>query len=155
MVEPSRPISLPPSVVERRVGVVDRDLGDFDRVGPVVAQGQLDLARPQHRALDRDLLDRRPGALAEPGTAEQGEGADRDRDQGQRDRAQRPGRQAAAGAALGAGPGLHQDGLPAAPGQLAVGRRGGGRALSREGSPTRKNPVQPSSANSLTWAWNM
>ena len=84
---------------EGRVGVVDGDLGDPDRVGPVVAQGQLDLARVQRRALDRDFLQRRPGALAEPGAAEQGEGADRDRDQGQRDRAQRPGRQAAGGRA--------------------------------------------------------
>ena len=129
VVEPSRPISSPSRCREGREGVVDRDLGDFDRVGAVVAQGQLDLAGPQHRAFDRDLLDRRPVAIAEPGTAEQGEGADRRGDQGQRQDAQRPGRQAPSGQALGLAPRLHQALLPAAaPGQLAV---HGGRGCAR------------------------
>ncbi len=39
---------------------------------------------------------------------------------------------------------------PGEPGGLAAGERGGFHQ-----STTSKKPIQPNSANSLTWAWNM
>jgi hypothetical protein len=94
--------------VEVDVGVVDRDLGDVDRVGPVVADRQGDLAGPQLGAVDDQLLDRHPVALTQPGAAEKGEGADRRRDQRQRDQAESPGRQLLGGSKpLGCTASLH------------------------------------------------
>ena len=136
---------------EVHVGVGDGDLGDPDRVGAGIADGQLDLAGAQHGALDRQLLDRRAGALPQAGAAEQREAPDRRGDQRQRDQGQGPERQGDL-AALGAARGLHQrltrDWSPMS--QKAAGARR--RAVS---PPTRKKPIQPSSANSVLCAWNM
>ena len=140
---------------EGRESVVDRDLGDFDRVGAVVAQGQLDLTGVQHGAFDCDLLYRRPVAVTEPRAAEQGEGADRGSDQGEWQHAQRPGRQTPLGQPLCPAPRLHQALLPAPPQGSSQYIAAAAALPSRAGSPTRKKPDQPSSANSLTWAWNM
>ena len=84
----------------------------------------------QHGALDGQLLDRRAVAVAEPGTVEQRERADRGGDQRERDQPQQPG------------------GQPAAAGLLA----GGGARLHQ---PTSNRPIQPSCANSDWCAWNM
>ena len=104
-----------------------------DRVRPVVADRDRDLARLEHRALHRELLRRRAGALGESRPVEQREGADRRDDQDQRDEAEQPGRQA--GRAL--------------PLQIAVRRRVLAHPL------TSKKPCQPSSVNSDWCAWNM
>ena len=92
---------------------------------PVVAHVQLDLVRLQHRALDRQLLLRHADPV-EPGRVEQHEQPDRHREHRQRREPHEPGRPAR--------------------------RLCGGRLHQ---SSTSKNPIQPSSANSLTWAWNM
>ena len=103
-------------------------LRDRDRVGPVVADGQLDRARLEHRALDGELLDRRAAALAEAGPVERGERADRGDDEQQRDEAEQPARAAPARSrqlAPVALAGLHQsrdleEALPAELGELRL-----------------------------------
>src|SRR6202008_4041210 len=54
-------------VAHREVGedVVDDNMRDADRVGPVVAEGQIDPAGMNLGALDRELLDRRRVPVAE------------------------------------------------------------------------------------------
>ncbi len=83
----------------------------------------------QFGPLDRDVLDRDAVALADPGSVEDGEGRDRDREEQDRDQAEQPGR-----------PGT----VPAV-----------GACRLRLDQETSKNPAQPSSVNSVTWAWNM
>ena len=119
--------------VELREGVVDRDLRDRHRVGPVVADGERDDAGREHGPLDGQLLGRRAAALAEARPAEHGEGADRGRDQRQRDESEQPGGQR--------------------PGAIGVQVASGG-AVSLHHA-TSNWPCQPSSVNSDWWAWNM
>ena len=118
---------------EVHVGVVDEDLGHGDRVGAVVADGQLDRAGHELRALDGELLGRRAAALAEAGAAERGERAHGGDDQQQRDEPEHPGRDAARRGAR--------------PSRDVAGFHGY--------SETSKKPSQPSSVNSDWWAWNM
>ncbi len=103
--------------------VVHDHLPHLDRVGPVVAHVQLDLARREHGPLDRQVLLRHPDPV-EPGRVERDEQPDGEREHDERGEAREPGR-----TAPGDGGGFHQ--------------------------LTSKKPIQPSSANSLTWAWNM
>ena len=110
---------------ERDEGVVDDDLGDVHRVRAVVSHGELDLAGAQDGALDRQLLDGRPGAIAEPGSAQERQQRRGAGDQGKGDQAQRPrGGPRGEGRALGAGACLHQplhleEAHPAELGELA------------------------------------
>ena len=105
--------------------VVDDRLLDLHRVGAVVAQVQLDLARAQHGALDRQLLLR-------------ARRCDRDRAR----RARRTGRSRRRAPRPGSG-------RSARPGRRAA------AVAASISPPPRRSPSSPSSANSETWAWNM
>jgi hypothetical protein len=79
--------------LERDEAVVDRDLRDLDRIRAVVSDHELDLARPQHSLFDRELLDRRAGAVSQAGASQGGKGTDRRRDEQERREAEQPRRQ--------------------------------------------------------------
>ena len=89
-----RPAETPDLVVrlgERREAVVHDHLAHLHGVGSVVADVQLDLARLQHGALDRELLLRRADPV-KPRRVEQHEQPDRHREHGQRSEPSEPGR---------------------------------------------------------------
>ncbi len=69
-----QPADLALGAGELRERVVDHGLGDPHGVRPVVAHRELDHARLELRALDRELLDRHAAPLAEARPAEQREG---------------------------------------------------------------------------------
>ena len=65
--------------------VIDDRLRDGDVVQSVVPDLELDLARPQDRALDRELLLRRgPVRFADPGAAEREEEPEHEREERER-----------------------------------------------------------------------
>ena len=70
--------------------IVHLHLRDRDVVRPVVANQQLDHARPKSGLLDRQLLHRRAPPLAQPGSAQPDEYAQRHGDQQQRHQRQQP-----------------------------------------------------------------
>ena len=110
---------------ERREGVVHDDLAHLNGIRALVADVKLDLAGRQDGPLHGELLLRHADAV-EAGRVEQHEQPDGHREHGEWREARKPGR--------------------------PPGGAGGGRLHQ---SSTWKKPIQPSSANSLTWAWNM
>ena len=112
-------------LVERREAVVDDHLPHLHGVRALVAHVQLDFARLQNGALDGQLLLRHADPV-EPRRVQQNEQPDRHREHRERRHtASHAGRRVLCAVA-----GLHH-------------------------SSTWKKPIQPSSANSLTCAWNM
>ena len=110
--------------------VVHDRLLDLDRIGAVVSQLQLDLARLEHGALHGQLLLRHADAV-EPGRVEQHEQADGNAQHEQRQQAGEPARRPLERLAGGGGGRLHQSLTP------------------------RRSPSTPVPRTRDTWAWNM
>src|SRR5829696_8389726 len=117
-------------VLEVHIGVVDEDLGDFDRVGTGIAHREVDLPGTQNGLLHGELFDGRTAALVEPGRAQDDECPEGGGNERERDKGEQPHRY------------LREAGAP-------------GGSSARVHYLTAKKPIQPSSANSDLWAWNM
>src|SRR4029077_14052937 len=100
-----------------------------DRVRPVVAHRQLDDPGVEDDLVDHEILDGRPAPLGEPWRSEGREDHDDPGHQCERDQAEQP-----------------------QPRTARLLRRS---RLGVHWSSTSKKPIQPSSANSVLWAWNM